>query len=302
MKKGLMVRDLGEDALVQRLIRAAPLGDEVVAGPGDDCAVVKGIRRGELSLLKTDAMVEGVHFEGSSPPRLVGRKALARVLSDVAAMGGRPGQALVTLILPSTTPVAWVDGVYAGLYQLARLHGVSVVGGETTRGYERILSVTLTGTVAAAKWAARGGGEKGDVILVTGKLGGSIEGRHFKFEPRLEQGQWLVEHFPVHAMMDISDGLAKDLPRLAGAAGLGFQVEFDRLPRHRGCSVAQAWGDGEDYELLLAVPRRCVERLLGQWRERFPRVPLTAVGELVAATDSLVCAEGGWDPFLTASL
>lgn len=298
MKKSATLRDVGEDALVKRLIADAPLGAEVVAGAGDDCAVVKGVRRGELCLLKTDAIVEGVHFESGCAPRLVGRKALARVLSDVAAMGGRPGQAMVTLILPSETEIAWVEAVYAGLYQLARQHGVSVVGGETTRGKERILSVALTGVVSAKRWAARGGGRLGDVLLVTGKLGGSIGGRHLTFEPRLEQGQWLVEHFPIHAMMDISDGLAKDLPRLAGGAGLGFRVDLDRLPRHRGCSVEQAWGDGEDYELLMAVPKRCLKRLQTDWGERFPRVPLTAIGELVEAEASVGGAAGGWDPFV----
>jgi thiamine-monophosphate kinase len=301
MKKPATLRDVGEDALVKRLIADAPLGAEVVAGAGDDCAVVEGVRRGELCLLKTDAIVEGVHFEAGCAPRLVGRKALARVLSDVAAMGGRPGQALVTLILPSETEIAWVEAVYAGLYQLARQHGVSVVGGETTRGKERILSVALTGGVSAKRWAARGGGRLGDVLLVTGKLGGSIGGRHLKFEPRLEQGQWLVEHFPIHAMMDISDGLAKDLPRLAGGAGLGFRVDLGRLPRHRGCSVEQAWGDGEDYELLMAVPKRCLKRLQTEWGERFPRVPLTAIGGLVEAEASTGGAAGGWDPFVRSS-
>lgn len=301
MKKSATLRDVGEDALIKRLIADAPLGADVVAGAGDDCAVVKGVGRGELCLLKTDAIVEGVHFESSSAPRLVGRKALARVLSDVAAMGGRPGQALVTLILPPETEIAWVLAVYAGLYQLARQHGVSVVGGETTRGKERMLSVALTGVVAAKKWVARGGGRLGDVLLVTGKLGGSLGGRHFTFEPRLEQGQWLVAHFPIHAMMDISDGLAKDLPRLAGGAGLGFRVDWDRLPRHRGCSVEQAWGEGEDYELLMAVPKRSLKRLQAEWGKRFPRVALTAIGELVEAEASTGGPAGGWDPFVKPS-
>lgn len=292
------VQDIGEDALVRRLVEKAPLGEEVVAGPGDDCAVVKGTQRGELMLLKTDAIVEGVHFEPDSPAKLVGRKALARVLSDVAAMGGRPGQALVTLILPPDTPLAWVDGVYSGMYELARRHGVSMVGGETTRGVQRLLSVTLTGTVKAGKWSARGGGKIGDVLMVTGRLGGSLGGRHFRFEPRLEQGRWLVEHFPIHAMMDISDGLAKDLPRMAAGAGLGYRVEMERLPRHRGCSIAAAWGDGEDYELLLAVPPRSMKKLMSQWEKCFPALPLTAIGQLVDKCDCVDVPKGGWDPFV----
>jgi thiamine-monophosphate kinase len=300
MKGATTVQDLGEDALIRRLVAKAPLGIEVVAGPGDDCAVVKGVGKGQLSLLKTDAMVEGVHFEASSPAKLVGRKALARVLSDVAAMGGRPGQALVTVILPADTRVSWVEGVYEGMYALARQHGVSMVGGETTRGAQRILSVTLTGTVSARKWAARGGGKVGDVLLVTGKLGGSLGGRHFRFDPRLEQGQWLVEKFPIHAMMDISDGLAKDLPRLAGSAHLGWQIDFEQLPRHRGCSIQSAWGDGEDYELLLAVPKSCLKKLAQDWAVRFPGVPLSPIGCLVEERESMTAPSGGWDPFFKA--
>jgi thiamine-monophosphate kinase len=294
------VRDLGEDALVKRLVAKSPLGPEVLAGPGDDCAVVRGPRAGEVLLLKADAVVEGVHFEGSSPPQWVGRKALARVLSDVAAMGGTPMQAMVTLVLPAETPVTWVDGVYSGLYALARRHGVSVVGGETTRGAQKILSVAMTGVVKSKSWVSRGGGREGDVILVTGRLGGSIRSKHFHFEPRLEQGRWLAEHFPIHAMMDLSDGLGKDLPRLAGAAGLGFQVEWSKLPRNRRCTIQQAWGDGEDYELLLAVSPRVVRKLMGQWAATYPKLPLTAIGRLVALEKQEAGLTGGWDAFTTS--
>jgi thiamine-monophosphate kinase len=292
------VVDIGEDALVRRLILAAPLGAEVLAGPGDDCAVVQAVGAGEVQLLKTDAVVEGVHFEAASPARLVGRKALARVLSDIAAMAGTPRHALVTLVLPPETPVAWVDGVYAGLYALARAHGVSVVGGETTRGLQRVISVTLTGTVGEASWISRGGAQVGDEVWVTGRLGGSIKGRHFRFEPRLAEGRWLAVHFPIHAMMDLSDGLGKDLPRMAQAAGLGVEVAMAALPRQRGCTVEQAWGDGEDYELLFALPAAEGERLARAWGQRFPKLPLTRIARLTAGGSGGGLPEGGWDPFV----
>jgi thiamine-monophosphate kinase len=292
------VADIGEEALVRRLIRAAPLDAEVLAGPGDDCAVVQGVGAGEVQLLKTDAVVEGVHFEAASPARLVGRKALARVLSDIAAMAGTPRHALVTLVLPPETPVAWVDGVYAGLYALARAHGVSVVGGETTRGLQRVIAVTLTGTVGEASWISRGGAQVGDEVWVTGRLGGSIKGRHFRFEPRLAEGRWLAAHFPIHAMMDLSDGLGKDLPRMARAAGLGIEVEMAALPRQRGCTVEQAWDDGEDYELLFALPAAEGKRLALAWGERFPKLPLTRIARLTAGDLGGALPEGGWDPFV----
>jgi len=291
------VADLGEDALVRRLIKAAPLGPDVLAGPGDDCAVVQPPEAGEVQLLKTDAVVEGVHFEASSPARLVGRKALARVLSDIAAMAGTPRHALVTLVLPPETPVAWVDGVYAGLYALAREHGVSVVGGETTRGVQRLISVTLTGTADASSWIGRGGAQAGDEVWVTGRLGGSIKGRHFRFEPRLQEGRWLAEHFPIHAMMDLSDGLGKDLPRMARAAGLGIEVDLASLPRQRGCTAAQAWGDGEDYELLFALPAEEGAKLALAWRDCFPKLPVTRIARLTNDGKGELLPAGGWDPF-----
>lgn len=291
------VADIGEDALVRRLIQNAPLGQDVLAGPGDDCAVVQAPAAGQVLLLKTDAVVEGVHFESGSPPRLVGRKALARVLSDIAAMAGTPSHALVTLILPPETPVSWVGGVYAGLYALARQHGVSVVGGETTRGLQRAISVTLTGTVEASKWIRRGGAQCGDEVWVTGRLGGSIKGHHFKFEPRLQQGRWLAEHCPIHAMMDLSDGLGKDLPRLAQAAGLGMEVDWTALPKNRGCTAAQAWGDGEDYELLFALPPASGPALQKAWAASFPKLSLTKIARLIPASEGAGVPVGGWDAF-----
>ncbi len=291
------LQDLGEDALLRRLLPSLPLGKDVVAGPGDDCAVVHGPARGEWLLLKTDAVVENVHFTADTAPRLVGRKALARVLSDVAAMGGKPGQALITLAAPPETPVSWVDGLYRGLCDLAKRHDVSVVGGETTRATQRLVSVTLTGTVKKRHWASRGGGRAGDALLVTGRLGGSLAGRHLRFEPRLNEGQWLAENTVLHAMMDLSDGLAKDLPRLAALAGLAFEVDWANLPKHRGCSVKQAWSDGEDYELLLAVPAKSVPELQRRWKLRFPKVPLTTIGRLVKSGSGEEAPAGGWDAF-----
>lgn len=295
MRKTL--RDVGEDALLRRLLQRLPGNAGVLAGPGDDCAVVRGPAQHEVLLLKTDAVVEDVHFTADTPARLVGRKALARVLSDMAAMGGRPEHALVTLAAPADTPVAWVDQLYAGLGALARRYEVSIAGGETTRARERWVSVMLTGVAPAGMWMRRGGGRAGDVVLVTGRLGGSIKGHHLRFEPRLAEGQWLAAHAPLHAMMDLSDGLAKDLPRLAGMAGLGFKVDMEKLPRRRGSSPEQAWADGEDYELLIAVPPKAVPALLEGWRRRFPKLPLTAVGRLVKAGEARTVPAGGWDAF-----
>jgi thiamine-monophosphate kinase len=111
-------------------------------------------------------------------------------------------------------------------------------------------------------------------------LGGSLRGKHLKFTPRIEEARWLTKNFPIHAMMDLSDGLGADLPRLARASGVGFEVDAAAIPRQPGCSVAQAISDGEDYELLFAVSPRDSARLLRRWRKRFPKLPLSRIGRL----------------------
>lgn len=291
--------DIGEDGLIHLLTSHLSLDESVVAGVGDDCAVVRAPAKGCHVLLKTDAMVEGVHFTPATSSVLVGRKALARVVSDFAAMGGTPQHALVTLIAPPETAVKRVVDIYRGLRAIAAEFGIHIVGGETSRGKLLALSISLTGTVPARKWVGRGGGRAGDILLVTGKLGGSLRGKHLRFQPRLKEGQWLMRTQRVHAMMDLSDGLGKDLPRLARASGLDFVVDLADLPKNRGCSAEQAWGDGEDFELLLAVPPRAVPDLLNDWHGQFPQLELTPIGTLVAELKGSKrhSQEGGWDHF-----
>jgi len=294
--------DLGEEAMLEYFARL-PRGGKTQVGPGDDCAVVAGPPGGYDLLLKTDALVESVHFAAETPPGLVGRKALARVVSDFAAMGGRPDHFLVTMALRSDTPWAWVKALYDGMLAAAEGWDTSLAGGETTRmpgGGANVISVAATGHVERGRAVLRGGGRAGDVLAVTGRLGDSLaSGRHLSFVPRVEEAAWLVEHGPPSAMMDLSDGLAKDLPRLAAASGCGFAVDFDALPLHVGADVGQAVGDGEDYELLMAVDPERWKLLAGGWAGAFPEVPLTVIGRLVEIGDAAAIpfAAGGWDHF-----
>ena len=280
-----MIADFGEDRLVAALLAQLPagVGRGVFAGAGaDDCAVVRPAGAKRWQLLKTDCVIEGVHFAPDTPPELVGWKALCRPLSDIAATGGKPAYALVTLALPGGATVAYATGVYAGIGRAAREFGVEIVGGETARtpgpGF---LSVMLTGSVRRGRAVTRGGGRVGDRLFVTGGLGGSFaSGRHLRFRPRLAEARWLVSRFAVRAMMDLSDGLAADLPRMAAASGTGFAVEPERLPCNEGCTAAQALGDGEDYELLFAIGPKQADKLETAWKARWPGVPLTEVGVL----------------------
>lgn len=290
--------DTNEDELVRRVTSLAPRPTATGQGPGDDCAVVD-IGGEDLLLLKTDALVERVHFRPDELPRRVGWKAIARVVSDFAAMGGRPSEFLVTLALPGTTPLAWVEDLYRGMASCMERYGGLLVGGETSSipdGSAPVLSIAGSGRVKKNHLILRSGGQSGDLLLVTGSLGGSLAGKHLDFEPRIEAAHWLAEYARPHAMMDLSDGLAKDLPRLAAASGCGFVLDYETIPLTKGCTRDNALNDGEDFELLLAMPPDQWHTTREKWTQAFPFLPLTCIGTLVApeAGESL---SGGWDHF-----
>ena len=277
----MKLRDVGEDRLLEELLPKLEQNSGVVLGAGDDCALVESGKPGLLSLLKTDCLVEGIHFARTARPEMVGWKAMARPLSDFAAMSGLPRFALVTLIVPAKREVNWVRQLYRGIEKAARKFEVAIVGGETSAiEGPAVISISVTGFVEKDRWVGRAGGKAGDELFVTGRLGGSLGGRHLKFVPRIVESRWLTGNFRLHAMMDLSDGLGVDLPRLAEASGLAFELDESALPLNRGCTVRQAISDGEDYELLLALSRRDRQRLEKSWRKKFPRVPITRIGSL----------------------
>ena len=275
----MKLRDVGEDRLLDQLLPAMEQNSGVVLGAGDDCALVESGKPGLLNLLKTDCLVEGIHFAKNARPEMVGWKAMARPLSDFAAMSGLPQFALVTLIVPAT--ISWVRQLYRGIEKAARKFDVAVVGGETSniKG-PAVISISVTGFVEKGRWVGRAGGKAGDDLFVTGRLGGSLRGHHLKFVPRIAESRWLTKNFRIHAMMDLSDGLGTDLPRLARASRVGFEVDEAALPLNRGCTIRQAISDGEDYELLFAISPRHSAQLLRSWRKKFPRLPLTRIGKL----------------------
>ena len=177
-------------------------------------------------------------------------------------------------------PAAYWKLFYRGLARAGQRFGVGIAGGETSSAPAAAVAVTLTGSVPAARILTRSGGKPGDAIFVTGKLGGSLRGKHLDFIPRLDEGQWIGASGLASAMMDLSDGLAADLPRLAEASGCGFVIDPALVPRNRGCGVREALSDGEDYELLFSVPARNEASFLRKWRKKFPRVPVTGIGHL----------------------
>lgn len=283
---------MNEVDLIARLVATLPRNDSVVVAAGDDCAVLD-LGAPEYILFKTDAVVEGVHFTAETPAEKVGRKALARCLSDIAAMAGKPSSALVTIALPRDFEPARGDAIYAGLNALASEHGVAIVGGETTTNPERVLiSIALLGTVEKNKCVLRSGAKAGDAIFVTGKLGGSIHSRHLDFEPRLKEARWLREQFNIHAMIDLSDGLASDLRHILKASQVGAELLASAIPINREAKLAAraessakppllaALTDGEDFELLFTVSSRDAVALLDAWKKQFPKLPLACIGKI----------------------
>ena len=292
----MKLSELGEDEVVRGLTRGLKLDHRVILGPGDDCAVVR--TAGSFQLLKSDCVIEGIHFLPGTDPFWIGWKAICRSISDVASMGGLPLDALVTVAIRSDADFEWLKKLYRGLRRAASVYQVNLVGGETAKSPGPFfLSVSLTGRAENGRYVSRSGGKKGDWLFVTGKLGGSIGGKHLRFSPRVKEARWLVSHFPIHAMMDLSDGLGSDLPRLAAASGLGFEVDLENLPLNKGCSPENALRDGEDYELLFAVPQAVKSCLETAWVKAFPRLRLTAVGRLVDSGQRAF-ARKGFDHFL----
>jgi thiamine-monophosphate kinase len=286
---------MNEFELIRRLTRTLPTNSSVMVGPGDDCAVLDCGAPDRLLLFKTDAVVEGIHFTPETAPEKIGHKALGRCLSDIAAMAGTPSAALVTIGLPREFQPERVEAIYDGINTLARRHQVAIVGGETTTNPGGIfISVAIVGWVPRGKAVLRSGAEEGDALFVTGELGGSLAGKHLDFEPRLAEARWLAEHFSLHAMLDVSDGLAGDLRHILAASRVGAELMGPSIPISRDArraakanssakpALLAALTDGEDFELLFTVASRDAVPLLDAWRKQFPTVPLTCIGKIKA--------------------
>ena len=286
---------MNEFELISRLTRSLPTNQSVVVGAGDDCAVLDMGLPDRLLLFKTDAVVAGIHFTLPTPPEKIGHKALGRCLSDIAAMAGTPTAALITIGLPQEFEPGFVESVYNGINALARRHQVAIVGGETTASPDRFfISVALLGWAMRGKCLLRSGAEAGDAIFVTGELGGSLAGKHLDFEPRLTEARWLADNFVVHAMIDLSDGLAGDLRHVLRASRVGAELLSTAIPISRAARLAArenvsakppllaALTDGEDFELLFTVASKDAVPLLDTWKNQFPNLPLSCIGKIKA--------------------
>ncbi|MBP7216407.1 MAG: thiamine-monophosphate kinase [Candidatus Omnitrophica bacterium] len=256
------VRSVGEFGLIKRFCAQITSDASVKQGPGDDCAVL-AFNKQKYLLFTCDMIVEGQDFTRDDPAHLIGRKALAISISDIAACGGIPRHAVVSLGLPAATSLKFVDNMFKGMRALAKKFSINIVGGDISKAHEVVIDVSMLGEVEKEHLVLRRGAKPGDIFFVTGPLGGTIKGKHLDFTPRLEVSRFLVSHFSVHAMIDISDGLVQDLKHILKASGIGARIDTRLIPVSlEAGDLDDALTGGEDFELLFALSRKDARKLL----------------------------------------
>ncbi|OGW84618.1 MAG: thiamine-phosphate kinase [Omnitrophica bacterium RIFCSPHIGHO2_02_FULL_46_11] len=292
MKK--TIESLGEFGLIDKIKEWVPRSPKMICGIGDDTAVFRA-SSGTYQLLTIDTIVEDIDFKLSKArPEEIGWKALGINLSDIAAMGGTPKLAVISLTLPRKTSLQFVKGFYAGAGKLAKKFNVSIVGGDLSKGAKMSASVALLGESNPRRTIFRKGAKVGDFICVTGTLGGSILGKHLSFTPRIKEGEFLARH-GVSSMIDISDGFLQDLNHLVYTPGVTFMISEREIPiskaamklarGNRRKALNHALSDGEDFELLCTVSPKNFHKVQKNWRRRFV-IPFTAIGRVVRSSEA----------------
>ena len=314
----MQVKDLGEFELIARLTpKRSSQSGWVIHGVGDDTAVLRA--SSELILITTDTFVEGVHFTREFVPfRDLGWRLLAANLSDIAAMGGLPTSAVINLTIPNDTEVKSIDELYSGLMELAQHFDTEIVGGDTTVSPDRIvLSMTVLGQVEKDKIKLRSGAKVGDAVFVTGNPGsahaglqvlkspnfarvrnfsGSVE-KHRRPIPRIREARFLAEHFSIHSLIDISDGLASEAGHLCRQSRVGMELEEKAIPIHpEVAAVAElkketplhfALSGGEDFELLFTAAADRTNALTQQFSQKFG-FECTRIGRVLEEKEGLL--------------
>lgn len=301
------LRELGEFgwiAGIREKFRGVPSGESL--GIGDDCAVIP-CGDGEALVVTTDMLIEDVHFlRAVIPPYLLGRKSLAVNLSDVASMGAVPIASFLSIALPGDVSAGWADRFTDGYRSLSEEFGVPLLGGDTTSSQDRIaINVTAIGRIARAKVKYRSGARENDIVYVTGYLGDSAQGLldirsgvydspfvavHHDPHPCVNEGIWLGNQPEVHAMMDISDGLASDLSHILEESKTGAEISIERIPTRT--TVELAVTGGEDYQLLLTVGAEAADRIAAEYVRHFGK-PLYGIGRIRSGSPDIIWSNNG---------
>lgn len=277
---------MNEESFVRKLSVLFPQSPDVTVGPGDDCAVLdQGLP--DLLLAAVDQVISGVHYSRETVPEAIAGKLIKRNISDIAAMGGMPTHALLSLAV-NPMDEAWLLAFHQGIAQQAAAYRISIIGGDMAKLFTagQALSLTILGKVERGKLCLRSQAAEGDLLYATGCFGNSfLSHHHLNFIPRLPEARFLAGDFTC-AMQDVSDGLVKDAARMAEASGLALKMEPDRIPLRKGATLESALTEGEDYELLFALPERLRTRLERAWP--FSDTPLTCIGRFTAGAPGTV--------------
>ncbi|MHB8154457.1 MAG: thiamine-phosphate kinase [Candidatus Omnitrophota bacterium] len=258
----MRISDIGEFGLIKRFQKTIKINSSVIKGSGDDCAVLK-FNKNSYQLFTCDMIVEGVDFIKNTDFKLVGQKALAISISDIAACGGVPKHAVVALGLPKNMQVHQVDRLGKGLFDLAGEFDINIVGGDISASSKLIIDVSMLGVVKKNKLCLRSGARAGDMIMVTGEFGGAIKGKHLKFIPRLKEAQFLVNNFKINAMIDVSDGLAADLGHILKQSSVGAVLYESLIPLSKQAQgIEEALCSGEEFELLFTASREQASKII----------------------------------------
>ncbi|MBI4309903.1 MAG: thiamine-monophosphate kinase [Candidatus Omnitrophica bacterium] len=285
------ISHVGEFGLIEALKKYAPVSKNVFKGIGDDAAVLP-FSKDKYLLFTTDMLAEDAHFTRRMKAEAIGHKAMACSISDIAAMGGLPTFAVVSIGLPKLTPVDFVRNIYKGMARVSKQFNVNIVGGDTVKSDKIVINVALLGQVEKEYLVTRSGAKPKDWIFVSGHLGGSLaSGRHLTFIPRVAQARFLVQYFKPNAMMDISDGLAGDLNHILRMSKVGAKLWEETIPRHKGATLKQALNDGEDFELLFTLPAAKARRLM-QWQAGRKAFYFYPIGEITANAEQIIPSKG----------
>jgi thiamine-monophosphate kinase len=281
----MKIKDIGEIKLIERISKGIKLDRSVIRGIGDDTAVIAwpgAVAMGGKYLLYTcDMLVEDVHFtRAEATPFQIGWKAMARNLSDIAAMGGVGRYAVVSLGVDSGENLSFVDGIYKGIKAVGNRFKVNIVGGDMSRSKKTVIDISLIGEVERRKLVTRSGAKEGDLIIVTGSFGGSIKRKHLNFTPRIDEARQLVKNFKINSMIDVTDGLILDLSRILKASHVGARIHQSLIPVSEDAgSFESAIADGEDFELLFTMSINEARRFFKTGLAKM-KTPVTLIGEV----------------------
>ena len=282
----MLISKIGEFGLIDRFKKLIKTDASVIKGSGDDCAVIKFDREHYL-LWTCDMIVEDVYFTFRTDPYLIGRKAVAVSLSDIAACAGEPRYLLAALAMPKQTSLGFAEKIVQGMRETANKYRVNIVGGDLSRAGKIALDVSMLGIVKKKHLVLRSGAKPGDVIFVTGTLGGSIKGKHLKFTPRLKESRFLAENFKPSAMIDLSDGLAQDLGQILKESRVGARIYAELIPvSPQATGLSDALYSGEDFELLFTLPKKQAQKLLKK-----KLVIFQSIGEIIERRSGLRLVE-----------